>query len=215
MKIFEAASQPGGMLRLALPPYRLPNEVVDEDVANVTDVGVKIVTDTRVDDLEALKARATTPCWWPSARTWPPSCASPARICAGVMRAADFLQAAKLGEELEVEGKRVVVIGGGNVAIDVARTALRLKAASVQVLSLESHEQMPAHPREIEEAQAEGVTFKNSCGVREFEGEDSVRSVELMRCVSVFDDEGTLQPAVRRRHAWGASSATWWSSPPA
>ena len=87
------------------------------------------------------------------------------------MRATEFLRAAKLGEPLDVEGKRVVVIGGGNVAIDAARTALRLKAASVQVLSLESLQEMPAHASEIEEAKAEGVTFRHSCGVRNFEGD--------------------------------------------
>ncbi len=192
--ILEAASQPGGMLRLALPPYRLPNEVVDEDVANVTDLGVTILTDSRVDDLEALKAEGYDAVLLAIGTHQATRLRVPGEDLPGVMRAADFLKAAKLGEELDVQDKRVVVIGGGNVAIDVARTALRHGARSVQQLSLESLQEMPAHPQEVEEARAEGVTFKNSCGVRAFGGEDSVRSVDLMRCVSVYDDKGRFSP---------------------
>ncbi len=192
--ILEAASQAGGMMRLALPPYRLPNEVVDEDVANVTDVGVKILTDTRVEDLEALKAEGYDAVLLAIGTHQATRLRVPGEDLPGVMRAADFLKAAKLGEELDVKDKRVVVIGGGNVAIDVARTALRHSAQSVQMLSLESLQEMPAHPQEVEEARAEGVTFKNSCGVRSFGGEETVRSVDLMRCVSVYDDKGRFSP---------------------
>jgi heterodisulfide reductase subunit A-like polyferredoxin len=194
VKIFEAASQPGGMLRLALPPYRLPNEVVDDDVANVTAVGVTIETDARIDDLEALKAAGHDGILLALGTHQATKLRVPGEDLAGVMRAADFLKAAKLGEELDVEGKRVVVIGGGNVAIDVGRTALRHGAMSVQLVSLESLQEMPAHPREIVEAKAEGVTFRNSCGVRDFAGDGSVQSVRLMRCVSVFDDKGRFSP---------------------
>jgi heterodisulfide reductase subunit A-like polyferredoxin len=88
----------------------------------------------------------------------------------------------------------VVVIGGGNVAIDVARTALRHGAQSVQVISLESHAEMPAHPQEVQEAEAEGVAFRHSCGVFAFTGEETVRGVQLSRCVAVFDDKGRFSP---------------------
>jgi heterodisulfide reductase subunit A2 len=192
--IFEAASQSGGMLRLALPPYRLPNEVVDDDVANVTALGVKIVTDTRVEDLEVLKAEGYDAVLLAIGTHQATKLRVPGEDLHGVMRAADFLKAAKLGEDLGVKGKRVVVVGGGNVAIDVGRTALRHQAGSVQLVSLESLQEMPAHPREIEEARAEGITFRNSCGVREFAGDDAVRSVELIRCVAVFDDKGRFSP---------------------
>jgi len=86
------------------------------------------------------------------------------------------------------------VIGGGNVAIDVGRTALRQGARSVQLVSLESQEEMPAHPQEVADATAEGVKFRNSCGVARFVGEDAVRGLELMRCVAVFDDKGHFNP---------------------
>lgn len=204
VRIFEAASQPGGMLRLALPPYRLPNEVVDEDVANVTGIGVTIATDSRVDNLKELKEAGYDAVLVAVGTHLGTKLRVPGEDLRGVMRASDFLRAAKLGEELDVEGKRVVVVGGGNVAIDAARIALRLKAGSVRILSLESHEQMPAHSWEIEEARAEGVVFQNSCGVREFRGEEHVRSIELIRCVSVFDDEGKFRPQYDEDDALGS-----------
>jgi heterodisulfide reductase subunit A-like polyferredoxin len=194
VKILEAASQPGGMLRLALPPYRLPNEVVDQDVANVTAAGVEIATNTPVKDLAALKADGYDAILVAVGTHQATKLRVPGEELPGVLRAADFLKAAKLGEELDVQGKRVVVIGGGNVAIDVGRTARRHGAASVQLVSLESLQQMPAHPREVEEARAEGVTFRNSCGVRQFSGDGAVQSVDLMRCVSVYDDKGRFSP---------------------
>ncbi len=194
VKIFEAASQPGGLLRLALPPYRLPNEVVEDDVANVTALGVDIATDSRVEDLEELRTSGYDAVLVAVGTHLGTRLGVPGEELRGVMRSSDFLRAAKLGEELEVEGKRVVVIGGGNVALDAARSALRLKAASVRVVSLESHEQMPAHDWEVDEARAEGVAFQNSCGVRQFAGDETVRGVDFMRCVSVYDDEGKFSP---------------------
>ena len=192
--ILEAAAQAGGMLRLALPPYRLPNGVVDDDVANVTDAGVKIVTDRKVDDLEALRAEGYDGVLLAIGTHQATKLRVQGEDLPGVTRAADFLKAAKLGEELDVKDKRVVVIGGGNVAIDVARTARRHGASAVQVISLEAHDDMPAHPQEVEEAQHEGVSLKGSCGVAWIEGEDRVRGVELLHCVSVYDESGRFHP---------------------
>jgi len=181
-------------MRLALPPYRLPNEVVDQDVSNVTAAGVDIATDARVEDLEALKAEGYDAVLVAVGTHQPVRLRVPGEDLEGIMRSNDFLKAAKLGEKIDLEGKRVVVIGGGNVAMDAARTALRFGAVSVQTVSLESLQEMPAHPREVEEAEGEGVIFKNSCGVREFKGTDRVEGIELMRCVSVVDEEGRFNP---------------------
>lgn len=192
--IYEAASQAGGMLRLALPPYRLPNSVVDDDVATVIDAGVKIVTDAKVDDLESLKAEGYDAILLAIGTHQAAKLRVPGEDLQGVTRAADLLKAAKLGEDLGIGDKRVVVIGGGNVAIDVARTAKRHGASAVQVVSLEAHDDMPAHPQEVAEAQREGVDFKDSCGVAWIEGEDQVRGVELLHCVSVYDESGRFSP---------------------
>ncbi len=194
VKIFEAAPLPGGMLRLALPPYRLPGEVVDQDVANVTDLGVEIQTNAKVEDLEALKAQGYDAILVAIGTHLGTKLRVPGEDLKGITRATEFLRAAKLGEPLEVDGKRVVVIGGGNVSMDAARTALRLGAASVQVLSLESLQQMPAHEHEIKEAKLEGITFRHECGVRNFEGDGAVKTVVPMRCVSVFDETGRFSP---------------------
>jgi heterodisulfide reductase subunit A-like polyferredoxin len=192
--ILEAAPQAGGMLRLALPPFRLPNEVVDEDVANVTDTGVKILTDTKVESLEALKSEGYDAILLAIGTHQATKLRVPGEGLRGVLRAADFLKAAKLGDPLEVEGKKVIVVGGGNVAIDVGRTALRHGAKSVELMTLESQDEMPAHPQEVADATAEGVEFRNSCGVARFVGEESVKGIELMRCVAVFDDKGRFSP---------------------
>jgi heterodisulfide reductase subunit A-like polyferredoxin len=192
--IFEEAPLPGGMLRLALPPFRLPPEVVDQDVANVTDLGVKIVTNTRVDDVEALKTQGFDAVLVAVGTHLGAKLLVPGEELQGVTRATEFLRAAKLGEPLDVEGKRVVIVGGGNVAIDAARTALRLKAASVEAISLEAEDEMPAHPWEIKEAQDEGVVIRNSCGVSHFEGDGRVERVALMQCVAVFDETGAFRP---------------------
>jgi heterodisulfide reductase subunit A-like polyferredoxin len=199
--ILEAASQAGGMLRLALPPFRLPNEVVDADVANVTDAGVRILTDTKVESLDALGAEGYDAILVAIGTHQATKLRVPGEELPGVRRAADFLKAAKLGEPLEIEGRKLVVIGGGNVAIDVGRTALRHGANSVELVSLESLEEMPAHPQEVADAKAEGVAFRNSCGVARFVGEEVVRGIDLMRCVAVFDDKGRFSP----RYADGAA----------
>ncbi len=192
--IFEEAPVAGGMLRLALPPFRLPAAVVDQDVANVTDIGVKIVTGRRVEDLEGLKNEGYDAVLVAIGTHLGTKLRVPGEELKGVLRATEFLKAAKLGEPLDIEGKRVVVIGGGNVAIDAARTALRLKAASVEAISLESEEEMPAHAWEIQEAQDEGVQIRNSCGVREFEGDGRLERIALMQCVAVFDETGAFRP---------------------
>ena len=192
--IFEAASQAGGMLRLALPPFRLPNEVVDDDIANVTDAGVEILTDTKVEDLAALKEQGYDAVLLAIGTHQATKLKVPGEGLGGILRASDFLKSAKLGEELKVEGKKVLVIGGGNVAIDVGRTALRHGAGRVELLTLESGDDLPAHPQEVADAKAEGVRFRSSCGVSRFLGEGSVSSVELMRCVAVFDTKGRFSP---------------------
>ncbi|MCL5734082.1 MAG: FAD-dependent oxidoreductase [Actinobacteria bacterium] len=201
VKIFEAAPQPGGMMRLALPPYRLPIEVVEQDIANVTDIGVTIQTNSRIEDLEALKAQGFSAVLVAIGTHLGAKLRVPGEDLQGIVRATEFLRAAKLGERLEVAGKRVVVIGGGNVAIDAARTAMRLHAGSVEVLSLESLKEMPAHPWEIAEAKAEGVTFRHSCGVRDFEGDERVRSINLLRCISVLDEKGRFNPKYSDKRA--------------
>ena len=197
VKIFEAAAEPGGAMRLAIPSYRLPAEVVERDIANLTGIGVEIATGTRVADLAALRrdgfdavlVATGTP---RAARLGVPGEDS----LDGVHSSLDFLRAVKLGAAPDLTGKVVAVIGGGNVAIDAARSARRLGAAAVQLICLERCEQMPAYGWEVDEALAEGVRLSDGWGVAGFTGTGAGRlaAVLLKRCLSVFDSAGRFSP---------------------
>ncbi len=113
----------------------------------------------------------------------------------GVLLGVDFLKEVNLGKRPEVKD-RVVVIGGGNVAIDVALTCLRLGAKEVQLTCLESREEMPAHQWEIDEALEEEIRISASWGPKRISAEEEkVVGIELIRCLSVFDEEGRFNPS--------------------
>jgi heterodisulfide reductase subunit A len=194
VKIFEAAPRPGGMLSLGIPAYRLPNDVVDNDIANVTDIGVEIQTDARVDDVGALKSDGFDAVLLATGTHKSVSLRVPGEQLDGIQSALDFLRAVKLGETVDLDGKRVLVVGGGNVAIDAARTARRLNAASVDQVSLECCEEMPAHDFEVEEARAEGITLHDGWGIDHFTGEGRVQGADIKVCTCVFDPEGRFHP---------------------
>ena len=194
VKIFEAAPTPGGMLSLGIPAYRLPNDVVADDVANVTAIGVEIATDTRVDDVEGLKRDGYDAVLLATGTHKSVGLRVPGDDLDGVQSALDFLRAVKLDEGVDLAGKRVLVVGGGNVAIDAARTARRLGAASVAQASLEPCEEMPAHDFEVEEARAEGITLHDGWGIDHFIGEGRVQGAELKVCTCVFDPDGRFHP---------------------
>ncbi len=157
VRIFEAAAQPGGFLRQAIPAYRLPAEVVDRDVANLTAIGVTISTDSPIDDLAALKAdgfdavlvATGTPC----SRVLGAS----GEELDGVEPGLDFLRRVREARAPDLTGKRVVIVGGGNVAIDAARTALRLGARQTVIAYRRDRSEMPAHQHEVDDAFVEGV----------------------------------------------------------
>ena len=203
------------MLRLGIPAYRLPNDVVDDDIANVTAIGVEIETDTRVDDVAALKDDGFDAVLVATGTHKAVQLRVPGEDLDGVQSALTFLADVKLGKTVDLAGKKVLVVGGGNVAIDAARTARRLGAASVDQASLECCEEMPAHDFEVEEAKAEGITLHDGWGVDHFTGNGQVESAVLKVCTCVFDPEGKLRPRVRREPRSRPSSATSSSSPPA
>jgi heterodisulfide reductase subunit A len=194
VKIYEAASRPGGMLRLGIPAYRLPSEVVDDDVANVTGIGVEIETGVRVDDVAALKAQGFDAVVVATGTHRAARLHVPGEDLDGVRSALSFLADVKLGKDVDLTGRKVLVVGGGNVAIDAARTARRLGATSVDQASLECCEDMPAHDFEVKEAQAEGITLHDGWGVHRITGDGRVQAVELKVCTCVFDPGGRFAP---------------------
>ena len=111
-----------------------------------------------------------------------------------MLHGVEFLRDAGSAKKPAVKG-RVLVIGGGNVAVDVARTALRLGAKSVEMISLEQRNEMPAYKEEIEATLAENIKIRNGWGPKRILGNGSVTGIELKRCTRVFDDQKRFSPA--------------------
>jgi heterodisulfide reductase subunit A len=158
--IFEALPVLGGMLRVGIPDYRLPPEVLDGEIQNILRLGIETQTNQRLgadftlDDLRKQGYKAIFLAI--GAHRSLKLGISGEEDFQGVIDAVEFLREVNLGER-EKPGNRVVVIGGGNVAIDAARAALRLGCEQVNIVYRRSREQMPAYPEEIEGALAEGV----------------------------------------------------------
>lgn len=158
VSIFEAHSEMGGMLRVGIPQYRLPREVLDTEVQRLSQMGVEIRTNTRVVSLDLLfemgyKAIFITIGAHQSLRMETEGEESP-----GVIDGASFLREVNLGLRPSL-GSRVAVVGGGNVAVDAARTALRLGARKVSILYRRSRAELPADPKEVEQALEEGINI--------------------------------------------------------
>jgi len=161
-KVFEAEPRPGGMLVQAIPAYRLPREIVAREVRMVEHMGVEIFTNMVLGEditLKALRAEGYDAAFLGVGAPCGVGLGLPGADAEGIGDALSFLRTYNLRGSVPV-GKNVVVIGGGNSAIDAARTALRLGAETVTVVYRRSREAMPAYEEEIEEAEHEGVVLK-------------------------------------------------------
>ena len=157
VKIFEAAPQAGGMLKLALPEYRAPKNVVDRDIQNITVLGVEIEVNKKIENLGALKDQGFD-CLFVSVGTRDSAKLNvEGSTLEGIVSCLDFLQEANIGKKENLSGKKVIIIGGGNTAIDASRTSVRLGAESVTVVYRRSRDEMPCFAPEIKEAEEEGV----------------------------------------------------------
>jgi heterodisulfide reductase subunit A-like polyferredoxin len=199
--VFEAASRPGGQLQWAIPPYRLPKEFLAADIQEIIDLGVELKLNSPVKDnfnLDTLKAQGFKAIYMAIGTQKSRGLDIPGTNLPGVFLALDFLKDVNSGKSFKL-GKRVVVIGGGNVAMDAARTARRLGAEEVHTVCLESRPEMPAHTWEIEDAEAEGIQVHNSWGPKEMIGKDGrLTSIEFMKCTSVFDKDKRFNPTYDR-----------------
>ena len=194
--VFEAMAEPGGMLRQAIPEYRLPLAILDLQIAYMEGLGVGFKTGVAVGkDVDVAELRKTHQAvFWASGHQLSAKIDVPGSDLSGVLWGLDLLPHVRRNGLNTLEG-RVVVIGGGNVAIDVALTAIRLGASEVQLACLETPEQMPAYKEEIQQAAEEGVAFHTSWGPSRVFGSDGrVARVELVRCTSVCDATGRFEP---------------------
>jgi len=157
VEIHEAGPLPGGMMRFGIPRYRLPREVVDGEVQRIVDMGVTLRLNRRVDDIPAALAHGGfDACFVAIGAHVAKRVDIPGPDAARIVDAVSFLRDMETGEAPVQLGRRVVVYGGGNTAVDVARTAKRLGAEPV-IVYRRSRAQMPAHDFEIDEALEEGV----------------------------------------------------------
>jgi len=160
--VFESLPEAGGMLRISLPRYRLPREVLDADIRYITDLGVEIRTNTVVGRdiaIDGLLKDGYNAVFVATGAGKSRKLQIEGEDLKGVVDALDLLTKASLGGAVEL-GKTVAVIGGGNVAIDAARAALRLGAKKVIILYRRSRKEMPASPEEVEEAENEGAEIR-------------------------------------------------------
>lgn len=181
--VFEAFPKLGGMLQLGIPLYRLPRETIEIETAPLKELGIEFVTDKRVTDVDALLADGYKAVFIAVGSHVGRKLRIPNADLPDAWLNTEFLRKVALGEKIDLRGRHVLVLGGGNVAIDVARTALRLGAARVGMTCLESCTKQPAHPWEIAEALEEGIEMFHDRTFKEIVAENG--KVKGVRCVKV------------------------------
>jgi len=202
--LFEAAQQLGGAMRSVIPRYRLPDEALDRDIEAILATGIEVrfgralgrdfsLEDLRQEGFQAVFLALGCPRPIPL-RTNTEGGPLEGRDLPGVWLGLDFLQQVKQTGQPRLHG-RVVVIGGGNVAIDVAMCARRQGAQQVEIVCLENRDEMPAHTWEVMEALEEGIQLRPGWGVRQIkESDGQLTGLVLQECVSVLDAQGRFAP---------------------
>ncbi len=193
--VFEAQPFAGGIPRLNIPEFRLPAAVVDREVRDVAALGVEIKLNSPVDrQMFSRLTKEYDACFVATGAPLSQKLGVPGEENNNVFSALEFLRKVRLGAPVVV-GKKVAVIGGGNVATDSARLARRLGAAEVSMICLESRDIMPAYKAEVEAAEAEGVRIVPAWGVRQINLDGGcISGLALKSCISVYDKEGRFSP---------------------
>ncbi|MBW2583247.1 MAG: FAD-dependent oxidoreductase [Deltaproteobacteria bacterium] len=195
--VLEARPKPGGMMRYGIPFYRLPEDILDKEIDLVLSTGIELKTNQKLGidyEIEQLKNDGFDAVFIAVGAQLSRRIELNGADLPSVQWGVEFLASVADGSDVAVK-ENVVVVGGGNVAVDVALTTLRLGAKKVALACLESLEEMPANPWEIEQARQEGVEILDSWGPDKIiENDGKVAGLELVRCTSVFDDEGNFCP---------------------
>lgn len=195
--VFEKENKLGGMLTLGIPSFRLEKNVIEAEIDILKEMGVKFKTGVEVGKdvaIPELRTEGFEAFYVAIGAQGGRKLGVEGEDAQGVISGVDFLRKINLGTSVDISGK-VVVVGGGNVAVDVARAAVRTDAASVAMYCLESAKEMPATADEIEEAVEEGITIKNGWGPKRIIVENGkVIGVEFKKCTAVFDKDGRFAP---------------------
>jgi len=197
VKIFEAAPVMGGMLVLTLPEYRLPKKIVERDIKNITSLGVDFEVNKKIENIDLLKSAGFDSVFVSVGTHNTTKLDIEGASLKGIVSCLDFLRDANIGKKENLKGKKVMVIGGGNTAMDAARTALRLGAAKVIVVYRRSREEMPCFAPEIKEAEEEGaelLLLRNP--IKFFGVRGEVKKVQLIKMKLEKADESGRRRSV-------------------
>ncbi len=192
VSIFESGPKLGGMLRYGIPEYRLPKAVLDKEIASITRLCRRVSCDTALGrdfTLQSLKNEGYEAVFMGIGAQVGMKLGVPGEDIPGVIPGVDFLRAMASGEPVK-PGKRVAVIGGGNTAIDAARTALRLGAPEVTIIYRRSRDEMPASKEEVEQAELEGVRFQFLTAPLKIAGAGRVKTM-LCTCMALGEPDAS------------------------
>ena len=195
--VFEKNEKPGGMLVYGIPSFKLEKDVVDAEIEIIRQMGVEIRCGVEVGrdiTLDELRAQGYKAFYLAIGCQGGRLAGIPGETAEGVMTAVDFLRKTGADKSYPIEG-RTVVVGGGNVAIDVARTATRCGASEVSMYCLEGRDIMPASAEEVQEAEEEGIAVNCGWGPKEILTQDGkVTGIVFKKCMSVFNEEKRFAP---------------------
>lgn len=196
--VFEKEKKLGGMLTLGIPSYRLEKDVLEAEIDVIRELGVKFETGVEIGkdvSIADLRARGYNAFFVAIGAQQGRKLGIEGEEAEAVISGVDFLRTLNLGEPTSVSG-RVAVIGGGNVAIDVARSSARLNGVTqTELFCLESRETMPAHKEEVQEALDEEIGINNGWGPTRIVTENGkVVGIEFKRCLETFDATGRFNP---------------------
>lgn len=197
--IFEALPVLGGMLAIGIPQYRLPRDILQQELNIIERLGIQVRLNTRIGkDIKAADLKKDyNAVFIAPGTTMSRTLSIEGSDLEGVLWGMDFLREVSLGKENKVRNRVVVVVGGGNVAVDVALTALRLGAKEVQMGCLECRAEMPAFKWEVQQLLDEGIILHPSWGPKLILGSNGrVAGIEMVCCTSVFDKEGKFNPSM-------------------
>lgn len=197
--IYEKESEIGGMLRYGIPRYRLSEEILNRDTDWILSSGINVKTNTvfgKDVTLDNLLGNGTDAVFISVGLSKSKRLPIPISDDVNVYYGVEFLNilAKKKITENYFENKSIIVIGGGNVATDAARCAIRLKASDVKIVCLEQFDEMPAYTDEIKEAQEESIKILNGWGISEIGKFNGQSSVLLKKCTNVFNEKGEFSP---------------------